>query len=386
MSNSDNSDNKLVNLPHILLSKIVKELGENIDIISFSLVCKKWFKDRDSYIVFNFNHILASNSLDDLKSFHWNSYRKQIEYSKSIKPNCKLCFCTNDELTIYDPKYVNFDYVLDYELYYVENQPLVIPSNVDDITFSNSFNHSLDLISDALALSNNNVKSLHFGAQFNQPLTPGSLPPTITSLSLSEHFNQPLDIDSLPSSLTSLVFGPHFNQELRPGVLPQSLRYLELGETFNQPFGHGSLPPNLVEIVFYNDVQSPILDAQVIPQSLRAIENIPPSWMEQLDLMPQLNRISIKKLPALIFPAGSIPPNITKLDFGFNASFILHDGVLPPMLKSLKLGRCSYRLEHLFPKQQNSDGGGLELDVLYLGSSYSHPIRAGTLPKFGVSP
>ncbi|EFA78971.1 hypothetical protein PPL_08439 [Heterostelium album PN500] len=102
----DNKTNILVNLSHLLLSKIVNYLEDNIDRIVFTLVCKRWFEERDKYLYFNTDHIYMINHQNNSKH-HLNSYRSSINQSLSQKSNCRL---------IINDKAFKCDYVLDKDL------------------------------------------------------------------------------------------------------------------------------------------------------------------------------------------------------------------------------------------------------------------------------
>ena len=71
------------------------------------------------------------------------------------------------------------------------------------------------------------------GDAFNQPLSPGVIPHSVTHLRLSSHFNQPLQAGSIPhGGVVYLHLGRSFNQPLLSGMLPTSLRELVLSEYY----------------------------------------------------------------------------------------------------------------------------------------------------------
>ena len=100
-----------------------------------------------------------------------------------------------------------------------------------------------------------------FGQCFKQPLAVGILPKSLSQSTIGENFdqlieqdvlhshcivnvkkmrnnrnfNQSITVGMLPSSLTHLHFGKGFDQPVDPGVLPTSLTHSTVGENFNQP-------------------------------------------------------------------------------------------------------------------------------------------------------
>lgn len=87
-----------------------------------------------------------------------------------------------------------------------------------------------------------NLTLLSFTDQFDKPLYPNCVPPTITILRLGEQFNSA--IKWLPPNLKCLIFGEHFNQALPelPGTIMEL--YFGYNSVFDQPL-NGKLPANL---------------------------------------------------------------------------------------------------------------------------------------------
>eukprot|EP01133_Synstelium_polycarpum_P011970 gene11970-13962_t len=109
------------------------------------------------------------------------------------------------------------------------------------------------------------LRSLTFGAYFNQPLEIGVLPSTITNLAFGQHFDHPLGLGVLPSELTCLSFGEHFNQQLAPRVLPEGLTNLTFSSDFNQPLPQGVLPMSLETLVLGNLYMQPLSSVSLPP-------------------------------------------------------------------------------------------------------------------------
>ncbi|EFA85954.1 hypothetical protein PPL_01187 [Heterostelium album PN500] len=72
------------NIPLILLKKIISHLDENIDRISVSLVCKKWFNNRDQYLSLkrsiHFGKIPRSDYQSKLNLLQLPAYQHQFDY------------------------------------------------------------------------------------------------------------------------------------------------------------------------------------------------------------------------------------------------------------------------------------------------------------------
>ena len=91
------------------------------------------------------------------------------------------------------------------------------------------------------------LKTLTFGANFNQSLARVALPSTLQSLTFGREFNQSLERVTLPSSLKTLTFGANFNQSLKRVSLPSTLQSLALGDGFHfgESFEQMTLPSTL---------------------------------------------------------------------------------------------------------------------------------------------
>ncbi|EFA75806.1 hypothetical protein PPL_10861 [Heterostelium album PN500] len=59
---TNNNTCRFVNLPHIILFRIIKEIENDIDRVCFSLVCKRWFDQRHSYLSFNCQDLMIYQS------------------------------------------------------------------------------------------------------------------------------------------------------------------------------------------------------------------------------------------------------------------------------------------------------------------------------------
>ena len=73
------------------------------------------------------------------------------------------------------------------------------------------------------------LRSLTFGAEFNQNLEGVTLPISLQSLSFGRVFNRSLERVALPGNLHNLAFGWNFDQSLEGVTLPSSLQSLTFG-------------------------------------------------------------------------------------------------------------------------------------------------------------
>ncbi|EFA78975.1 hypothetical protein PPL_08443 [Heterostelium album PN500] len=182
----------IVNLSHLLLLKIVSYLEDNIDRICVSLVCKRFFDERDKYLYFNtdnigMNNIQVEEDKDDEIYNHKNVFTLK-SYRSSILRSL------NQKKEIYK---------------------MISNSNVSTLKGISS----LSCIS--AGVLPNTLKKLKFGSNFNQALEPHVLPSSLTHLQLGRDYAQTLQVGSLPPNLRVLI--NNGNCVISDGVLPQSL-------------------------------------------------------------------------------------------------------------------------------------------------------------------
>ena len=91
-----------------------------------------------------------------------------------------------------------------------------------------------------------NLKSITFGSNFNQPIK-DSIPGSVTHLTFGSDFNQPIK-DSIPGSVTHLTFGWNFNQPIKDSI-HGSVTHLTFGRNFNQPI-KDSIPESVTHLIF----------------------------------------------------------------------------------------------------------------------------------------
>jgi hypothetical protein len=232
------------------------------------------------------------------------------------------------------------------------NQPLspgIIPSSVTCLEFGFQFDYPLHR-----HVLPPGLLELFVGAKFNQPLGIDVLPPRLLKLDLGEAYTCQLMAGALPSSLTYLRLSTAYNSPLgiRAGVLPDSLTHLQFGSRFNQPLQLIAFPDYLSSLSFGRDFNQP-LGRDVLPPSLT-----------HLLLGASFNQP---------LPTGTLPVTLLVLRFGVSFNQPLSE--LPPHLCRLIFGRdFNQPLDHVL--------GSLH-DLTHLifdsQSKYNHPLAV--LPR-----
>ncbi|GAM28394.1 hypothetical protein SAMD00019534_115700, partial [Acytostelium subglobosum LB1] len=132
-----------------------------------------------------------------------------------------------------------------YNYYTKEIGPNTLPQSLTWLSLGKNFNHMLEP-----GVLPNTLTSLTFGENFNKQIVRGALPPSLTFLKFGVYFNQylesPLTAKMLPSQLTKLTYTG--NQPISPGTLPESITELMLGNKFNQPLLQGVLPASITRL------------------------------------------------------------------------------------------------------------------------------------------
>jgi hypothetical protein len=103
--------------------------------------------------------------------------------------------------------------------------------------------------------------------RFNQPISAGFLPQSLTQLNLGEAFYQSIVPGVLPPNLTQLELSYDPQEDpILPDVLPHSLEELTFKNPVHQEFVTGVLPPNLVKLKFIHPFRPSAVD--VLPPNL----------------------------------------------------------------------------------------------------------------------
>ncbi|GAM26904.1 hypothetical protein SAMD00019534_100790, partial [Acytostelium subglobosum LB1] len=249
------------------------------------------------------------------------------------------------------------------------DQRIVVHTGLVEIRFDCDYNRPIE--PGTLPPS---LKQLHFGTAFNQMIRPGVLPNTLQTLLFSSNYNQPLTVGVLPLSLTFLIFGSQFNQELLPGVLPPSLKKLILGSQFKRNFLCDVLPHSITSLYIGSIFEQIRIDGP-LPQSLTLLR-LSERLSNQLtsDLLPSgIIELEVPSNSLLMAP-GSLPSGLKTMKFVGLHRQPLPIGLLPSTLTYLRLG-----LEFNQPIPIGALPEGLK--TLIFQSKYKTHLEIGTLPN-----
>ncbi|EFA86053.1 hypothetical protein PPL_01289 [Heterostelium album PN500] len=280
----DNNENIFVNLSHLLLKNIISFINDFEDIIRFTLVCKRWFQERNSYLVFLRDGVFVDTH--KLKSYHPIIQLKHNEDLYLVSEAQTVNQITPKKLTCVD---------------FLEFRRLIV--KIDGFDISN--------VRDQLEKSK--IKEIRL--PYNVPrLSAGCLPENLENLT----------IDS-------------YSYPLEEGDLPASLKVLSLYQ-YNHPLINGSLPPKLEKLLITVFSKTPCLQVNVFPTTLTSIENCPYQLIKFVKYLPCLesfecNSISI---PDDFLEPGDFPDTLTSLSLRFYTS-TLQPKVIPSSIKYLTL-------------------------------------------------
>ncbi|EFA83721.1 hypothetical protein PPL_02788 [Heterostelium album PN500] len=370
---NNNSYNKLVNFPFFLLSYIIRCIDDNIDRICWSLVCKRWFEQRDKYLIFN------SDTLN-IDSHHINFYLKSFKsiYIKSLelKNNCNLFIGSKYNVRPQIDYFIDGNSLESYKS---------IQSNVDRVILDSTpgvpanFNVDRDLPIDseylAKLLQDSNVtrlddcrtlkhslptrlKSLSFYGDFNEKLYKGCLPAGLKELN-GLNVDQRIENGLFPEGLEKLELGYSYSEPIEPGVLPVSLKHISFQNhhKYKQELSHGVLPPSLESLEF-SGVPLPI-DSRVLPHTLHTLYVAPTQWISIIKTLPNLRNLSfydtairnnnIRNDATLeeTIDLSELPKTLVRLRF--HSKFRL-TSTLPQSIRYLGIDKCIYDIEELFEK------------------------------------
>ncbi|EGC40559.1 hypothetical protein DICPUDRAFT_73924 [Dictyostelium purpureum] len=230
-----------------------------------------------------------------------------------------------------------------------------IPETVTSVKFGNNYTQPIDIKS---ALPSG--VTLFEYRNFNQPLTPNTLPPNIKSLTLG--MDQEICEGTFPDSLTFLslykfnktISGPNlfnsvvnlhltsYNQLLKAGDLPKTLETLNLN-IYNQPLEPNALPPNLKTLITPG-FNCPLTHGS-LPDSITELnmDNYKHSLSNSLSSLTSLKKLSMYSYNQDISEAA-LPSSITSLNlFLFNKKLL--PNVLPYSTIILRLDTYNHPLE-----------------------------------------
>ncbi|EFA75808.1 hypothetical protein PPL_10863 [Heterostelium album PN500] len=421
----NNQTNKIVNLSHLILNKIISCLDDNIDIICFSLVCKRWYNDRDKYLIFNTDNInlYIPNNTDiyqNNKHFNLPSYHNIFMKSIQSKTDCSLLFSKKKQYR-YDYHYdevrelnsipsnvSKIDYVAgDTEYIYrllSESQSVTVlngcctlkyglPKSIKSLKFNGDFNEPL-----VKGLLPNSLEVLEFSGPIKQEIPPGVLPDGLRTLIL-KHYEHEIRAGVLPNGLRKLIL-ENYEYEIRPGVLPNSLRKLTL-EPYNYEIPPGLLPnglqriyligyqyelqqgvlPSSIKNLFLASYDDPLnehlnysIDSTTLDENVEGRSCLPISWLLAISSLPNLQSLDIyypkdSRHDTTIFNLNYLPPNLETLEISLHGKDRVLRGAIPTSLKIIRLGDCQFNIDEIFPETQQ-----YHLEVLDYENSGILPI------------
>jgi hypothetical protein len=221
-------------------------------------------------------------------------------------------------------------------------------------------------------LSNSNVKNITFGNSFNHSLN-GLLPKTLEILRVGHHFNKLICTGDLPNTLHELYLGDDYSYPLVPGLLPLSLKNLRFKYKQNYCIVTSKwFPPNLEHLYiswgFSSDPDIHI-DDECYSSKLLTLE-LTNNYSDVIDVskLPRtLESLTLADCKIKRFYKGMLPPILKKLFIGTNISLIFDKSMFPESLEEIIL--CHYTYE--ITKDTFHDS----LKKLKLGYGYNRPLR-----------
>ncbi|EFA81523.1 hypothetical protein PPL_05512 [Heterostelium album PN500] len=334
---SENQTNKLVNLSHFLLRKIICFVDEDIDRIVFSLVCKRWFNDRHSYLIFNKISIAGIDNIEIKRNhehFKLPSYDNIFLKTIQTKSNCSLL--------IADPmtdllNFRHYDFIVKNDHFKYLYRLLSESQSVTSFLGCSSLEQKLP----------NSIKTLELTNNFKGTLTKESMPDCLELLFFRNGFTQRIEPGVLPEGLTEITFSGEYECEFTPGVFPSTLRVLNI-ESYRLPLQPGVLP-NKLEKLEYSGARTH-LGAGVLPSSLKIIVNVSPSWIPELTTLSNLEELFLRDDPLyrelLTLNMSHLPSSLKLLHFDRPHPLV---GTMPNSIQILNFNKCPFKYDELFP-------------------------------------
>ncbi|EFA81105.1 hypothetical protein PPL_05941 [Heterostelium album PN500] len=341
MTNKENNNGHhvFVNLPFILLNRIIVELDENIDIICFSLVCKRWFDHIDKYLCFDTKQLtkLHNLSLQDInnKCFRLNSYRNA--FSKSIDRISSDCtvfiYNHNDHPDLVKFKELKEFPFTDYIITIDEFKSSILDASISKVIFDSDIKLDHDII-DVLSRSNN-VHTIQNLLRNGMPESDNDneqfqLPSNIKKIKLV-----PLMVPSIyPKQLESLDI--YLEQPLfRLSVLPRSLKSFRVIGYKTKTIDFSDLPPNLETFLFTIRDVNALNQTFMLPSTLKAAQ-IPIRWLKNIKCSHSIHTLYLQSdTDNDQIETGDIPESVTSLTF--SGILKINRNILPSGLRYLRL-------------------------------------------------
>ncbi|EFA80069.1 hypothetical protein PPL_06891 [Heterostelium album PN500] len=375
---SNNEDHLLVNLPFILLNKIIKEFDEDIDIICFSLVCKRWFDNRNSYLSFNYERfsLVHTRILNESNNRHFtlNSYRGIIKRSLNKKQsNCTLLVIKNPfkEVALNTYKSIEFDEVLSVDEFKSYQD---IPIQFSTIKFE-WFEFDTEMM---MKLSKSNVHTIYFSGSYkngeNRLIIKERFPSNIKTI--ISNGSADLNMHILPLELETLN---DISLQLKESPLPQSLKSLRLNSTTDSYFNIDSLPPNLEEFYFYSDRTDD--ENKQLPPTLK-IACFNTSWLKNIKYSQSIHTLCLHLHQLKV---GDIPESVTHLTISSGFYIMITKEMLPPNIIYLSIKERPILQDNIFSSFEHLETlnlSGLDMNRVKPFGVLPKSLRNLYLPKF----
>ncbi|GAM25074.1 hypothetical protein SAMD00019534_082490 [Acytostelium subglobosum LB1] len=166
-------------------------------------------------------------------------------------------------------------------------------------------------------------------------------------------------------------------REIDPQILHNKRpSYLLFADSFDASITHGQLPNTLIKIRFGNSFAQPIVPG-VLPASLVHLEFHMGSRFNhpfgEGVLPPSLRTLKLGMLYNMVLTKGSLPPSLSSLTFGYGYDQPFEPGVLPASITSLTFG-------HSYNQSILPDVLPQSLTSLKFGNNYNQPLLHGSMP------
>ncbi|EFA77302.1 hypothetical protein PPL_12513 [Heterostelium album PN500] len=325
--NINNNNNIFVNLSFLLIKKIVCYLDTNVDRFRFSLVCKRWFQERYSYLVLakRYNSSMLSNAY------------KSIAYEHKME--CEL-YISSDQLSTRSQDDDDDDDLEEHHIKYITEDELAasgISDNIKSITFAV---RNLDVSKYRDMLERSNVEFLVLdssGFVGGIKLDEKHLPPALHTIigcpcrwiKSLKHF----------TSLTTLELADDIPSGfLETGDFPETLTKLDLSWS-NSPLDPKMMIPSTIKDLTLSRQSPDLTERLVLPREAN---------YEYLNIYDITYPITPNQLPASIkelvlvsynqeLVPGSLPFGIETLKLPSLSARYMVEGAIPSSTKNLYL-------------------------------------------------
>ncbi|EFA75807.1 hypothetical protein PPL_10862 [Heterostelium album PN500] len=271
--NNENNDNhRFVNLPHIILLRIIKEIENDIDRVCFSLVCKRWFDQRNCYLSFNCKDLILDRShmIKNIKYFTLKSYINlfQSRLDQILIPSESIVDYPRNQLPLkHDRLPLNIKEIISY--YPIRQHILPLALERLEIQLTNEIYQKIDI---DVSLLPRSLKALHlFGIQPFQPIDINKLPPSLEEFKCQTvNGNDMIHTTQLPSTLKILELS-HCVQFLKH---LQSLHTLHLHITnSSDTWEIGDIPESVTHLTIESNTIKFIVK-EMLPSKLKYLKLI----------------------------------------------------------------------------------------------------------------